>query len=259
MTDPVNPDEQTILTERVDRVALIRLNRGVTNALGPACVADLARALREAREDEDIRGLVITSAGEKFLSIGWDIPHLYALDREAFRAFFRAFNEMCRSLFTMPKPTAAAIAGHAVAGGCILAICCDYRFIAEGRKLMGLNEIKLGVPVPWLADRVLRSIVGEHRAERIIAEGEFYEAARCRKMGLVDEVLPPDVVLDRAIEKVRSLDAFPAAAWALIKRSRTMEIESAVDALGPEREQEFLDHWFSDEARDRLGAAMERF
>ena len=72
-------------------------------------------------------------------------------------------------------------------------------------------------------------------------------------------MLPEDDVLDRAIGKVCSLEAFPADAWALIKRSRTQEIESRVDTLGPEQEREFLDRWLSNDGRERLRAAMERF
>lgn len=76
------------------------------------------------------------------------------------------------ALYTLPKPVVAAITGHAIAGGCILALCCDYRFISEGRKLMGLNEVKLGVPVPYLADRVLHALVGTRYAREIIESGE---------------------------------------------------------------------------------------
>jgi enoyl-CoA hydratase/carnithine racemase len=76
-----------------------------------------------------------------------------------------ALDSMCLEMLTISKPLVAGIAGHAIAGGCILSLCCDYRFISEGRKLIGLNEIKLGVPVPYVADCILRKLIG-HRLAR---------------------------------------------------------------------------------------------
>ena len=105
-------------------------------------------------------------------------------------------------LFTFPKPTAAAISGHAIAGGCILTLCCDYRYIAEGRKLMGLNEIKLGVPVPYVADCILRSLVGFRHAREIMESGDFYQPETSFQKGLVDAVLPLENVLAPVASRV---------------------------------------------------------
>jgi enoyl-CoA hydratase/carnithine racemase len=238
---------------------LIRLNRGVTNALSHELVEELSETLRQARDDAEVRGIVLGTANDKFFSIGWDIPQLFDVHRDAFRTFFRAFNDLCIDLLTLPKPTAAAITGHAVAGGCILALCCDYRFIARGRNLMGLNEIKLGVPVPYLADRVLRSLVGLRKAREIMDGGEFYEAETCRRLGMVDEVLPSGEVVERALGKARSLGAFPPEAYAMIKRSRTEEIEAAISVRGTEKDRHFIECWYSESARERLREAMKRF
>ena len=166
---------------------------------------------------------------------------------------------MCLSLYTLPKPTVAAITGHAVAGGCILALCCDYRFIAEGKRLMGLNEIKLGVPVPYLADCVLQSIVGTRNARDMMDTGDFYAPADLARLGLVDEVLPAGDVMPKAIEKAQRLGAWPSPAFALIKRNRVEQIEQRVLARREEKERLFVDGWYSDEARRRLKEATEKF
>ena len=126
-----------------DQVAIVRLDRPATNAINLQLVDELAEALEGVKRDADVRSLVLTSSNDKFFSIGFDIPQLFDLTREDFRSFYQAFNRMCLDLYTLPKPTVAAITGHAIAGGCILTLCCDYRFIAQGRKLMGLNEIML--------------------------------------------------------------------------------------------------------------------
>jgi len=161
----------TIAVEYQDTVAIVKLSRGVTNALDMELVNELGKLFERVQHDSNVSALVLASSNDKFLSIGFDIPRLFELPREGFETFFSEFNRVCLSLYTLPKPTIAAITGHAVAGGCSLALCCDYRFIAEGKKLMGLNEIKLGVPVPYLIDCVLRSTVGTRYAREIMNTG----------------------------------------------------------------------------------------
>lgn len=247
-----------VCVEYSDKVAILKLNRSVTNALNLQLVEELGETLREVRHNPDVHSLVLAGS-KKFFSIGFDIPQLFGLAQEDFCSFYRAFNRMCLDLYTLPKPTIAAITGHAIAGGCILALCCDYRFIAGGRKLMGLNEIRLGVPVPYLADCVLRQIVGVRNAREITDEGEFYRPEESLQMGLVDRVLPLEQVRPEAIEKARSLGSLPQAAFALIKHNRVESVEAQVRTHWEEREQSFVERWYSDEARQRLREAMERF
>lgn len=249
----------TIVVEYRDAVAVAKLNRGVTNALDPELVNELGEVLRTIEQDSGVNGLVLASASDKFFSIGFDLPKLFEFPRPEFEKFFGLFNRVCLSLYTLSKPTVAAITGHATAGGCILALCCDYRFIAAGRKLMGLNEIKLGVPIPCLPDSILRYVVGVRNARDIIDSGEFYESAACLKMGLVDEVLPIEEVLTRAVEKARSVGSSPREAFALTKRSRVEEVERRVLTDSEEQDRVFLDCWYSAEARRRLRETIKKF
>ena len=242
-----------------DTVAIVKLNRGVTNVLDMELVNELGQLLEKIEHDSNVSALVLGSSNDKFLSIGFDIPRLFELPREGFQTFFSEFNRVCLSLYTLPKPTIAAITGHAVAGGCILALCCDYRFIAEGRKLMGLNEIKLGVPVPYLVDCVLRYTVGTRYAREIMDTREFYGPADSLRMGLVDAVLPGGEVMARAVERAGLLGAWPREAFALIKLNRVEDIEQRVLARREEKERLFVDCWYSDEARQRLREAIEKF
>ena len=242
-----------------DTVAIVKLNRGVTNALNLELVNELGALLEKMEHDPGTSALVLGSSNDKFLSIGFDIPHLFDLPRQDFETFYSAINRMYLRLYTLPMPTVAAITGHAVAGGCILALCCDYRLIAEGKKLMGLNEIKLGVPVPYLADCALQSIVGTRYARDMMDMGDLYAPPDALQMGLVDEVLPVGDVLPRAIEKARLLGAWPPSAFALIKRNRVEDIDQQVLARREEKERLFVDCWYSDEARRRQREAIARF
>ncbi len=245
--------------DRDGPVAVVRLSRGVTNAINGDLVAELTAAIRQVREQSDIRALVLASANDKFLSIGWDIPQLIGFTKSEFADFFSRYNRVCLDLYTLPKPTVAAITGHAIAGGCILALCCDYRYLADGKKLMGLNEIKLGAPLPYVVDCVLPPLVGGRYAREIVESGDFYSPDSALQMGLVDAVLPLDQVVPVSIEKARALGAMPEQAFAIIKGNRTEGIEKAVLTQLDEQERRFVECWYSPVARERLKEAAAKF
>ncbi len=166
---------------------------------------------------------------------------------------------MCLDLYALPKPTVAAITGHAIAGGCILALCCDYRFIAKSRKLIGLNEVKLGVPVPYPADRMLRELVGMRPAREIMEAGEFYGPEQALELGLVDRVLPLERVVEEAVEMADELGALPGTAYGMIKGNRVESILAEVNERGTEKEKAFIERWYSDQARQLLQDAIKKF
>lgn len=240
-------------------IAFLKLNRGVTNALNLEMVHELAEILEKVKATPEARALVLSSANEKFFSIGFDIPQLYDLPQDDFHEFFRVFNQTCMALYTMPMPTVAGITGHAIAGGCILALCCDYRVIGEGRKLMGLNEIKLGVPVPYLAECILQSLIGARDARDVVETGEFYPAEILLKKGLVDYAAPQEEVMKITKDKAGLLSQMSPDAYRRIKENRTELVESRIRAKWEEKQQEFVELWYSEEVRKRLQEAMEKF
>ena len=245
--------------EYLDGVAVLKLNNGITNPINLALVNELSETIVNIREDPDVHSLVLTSSNEKFFSMGFNIPELYLLDREDFKVFYQGFSQLCIDLYTLSKPTIAAIPGHAIAGGCILTICCDYRFISEGRKLMGLNEIKLGVPIPYPGDRILYQLIGERCAYEMVCSGEFYQPTNLYRMGLVDELVSPEKLLMRSIEKASSVGTMPENAFRIIKENRTEPIITQVQRYPHEQEERFLDCWFSPSTRERLKEAMKKF
>jgi len=252
-------DTKLVLLDVQDNVGVVKLNHGVTNAIHLDLVHALSEALQKASSEFRLRGLVFTSANEKFFSIGFNLPELIELPEKDLRTFYISFNRMCLELFTFPRPTLAAISGHAIAGGCILALCCDYRLIAEGRKLMGLNEIKLGLPVPYVADCILRNLVGLRHARAIMDSGDFYQPEVSLQMGLVDSILPPEELLPQSIEKVNLIGSYPENAFATIKANRVEAIEKEIRANLEEREQRFLNSWFSSVSQELLREATANF
>src|SRR5512137_1705530 len=128
----------TLTLEDHGKVAIVRMANNVINAIGAEVVEELSLALQEVRGR--FRGMVL-AGGNKFFSIGLNLPELIELDRDGMADFWTRFEDTVLKLYTLPLPTAAAIAGHANGGGAILALACDFRFIAAGRKLISLNEI----------------------------------------------------------------------------------------------------------------------
>jgi enoyl-CoA hydratase/carnithine racemase len=245
--------------EQQDGVALVQVNRGIINAINQHVLDELGGALRMAKNDPAIRGMVLTSNNDKFFSIGFDLPELYPLPQEEFGAFFRAFNLLCLDLYTFPKPTITAITGHATAGGCILALCTDYRFIAEGRRLIGVNESKLGVPITYLAHCLLRQWVGARHAREAIYSGTLYPPEEAAQIGMVDGVYPLATVASAAIQKARDLGEMPGDAFAANKRLWVRAVESQVRSYLEEEITLFLEQWYSPTARQRLGDALAKF
>lgn len=250
---------EMISVESHGKVVLAKLNHGVTNAINQKVVKELQTILNQVKNDNSINGLVLGSSNEKFFSIGYDIPELFEMNRDDFKEFYRSFNQFCLDLFTLPKPTVAAITGHAIAGGCIFTLCCDYRFIAKGHKLMGLNEVKLGLPVPYMPDRLLHALVGVCKAREMMESGEFYPSNKALEIGIVDKVLPIEDVVKEAIGHADTLGSLPKVGYEMIKQNRVEVIEEQVMARQDQKEAYFIESWYSDEARKCLKEAMKKF
>jgi enoyl-CoA hydratase/carnithine racemase len=253
-------DLDLVTVERVSNVAILRLNRGVTNPLSQEFLEHILRTVCDLRDDlEGIDALLITSNSDKFFSIGFDLPELHSSDIAAVKLFYETFNKLCLDLYSFPRPTIAGILGHAIAGGCILATCCDYRYIADGKKLMGLNEIKLGIPIPYISLVLLEQTLGERSAKMVVESGEFYGPEQLKLLGWVDEVLPSDQVVDRAVEFIRTISSYPKEALVLNQHKFKNDIREKIDANLDDDVQGFLACWETDEVQRLVAEAIKTF
>jgi 3,2-trans-enoyl-CoA isomerase len=233
----------------------LRLERPPANALSPELIAALGEAVSSA-PDEGARALVLSGAPGTFFSGGLDVPHLLTLEREAIRETWRSFYALMRSLAASPVPVVAAITGHSPAGGAVLAIYCDLRVMAEGDFKIGLNEVPVGIPLPPVILAVLRRVVGDRQAERLAVSGELVSAAEALRLGLVDELAPPDEVVPRAVEHCRRLLALPPRAMAETRRNARAGLVRLFDEAGEEEIELVLRDWFSDETQATLRALV---
>jgi enoyl-CoA hydratase/carnithine racemase len=245
--------------EHMENLAILRLKNGVTNPINLEFVNEISGSISELKRDSSVHSIVITGANDKFFSIGFDLPTLYKLNDKDVKKFYQAYNRLCLDLYAYPKPTVAALTGHAIAGGCILALCCDYRVIASGKKLMGLNEIKLGLPVPYPGDMILKQIIGTRYAQMIMEMGDFYGPDQLMQMGVVNQVVKQKGVLEKSIEQAKLLGDYHAPAFKMIKKNRVDPVVNGIKEDLEEKENYFLKYWFSDETRKLLKEAAKKF
>jgi enoyl-CoA hydratase len=181
-----------------DAVALITVDRqDAMNALDVATLTELRNRLRELADDESVRAVILTGAGEKAFVAGADIKYMSALDVDAAKAWGGLGHEAGRLLETMPKPTIAAINGFALGGGCELALACDIRYAATTAKL-GQPEVNLGIIPGWGGTQRLARVCGVGVAKELIFTGRLVAADEALRIGLVNGVHDP--VLEKARE-----------------------------------------------------------
>jgi len=232
-------------------VQVLTLDRPGANAFDEDLVADLRQAFREAVGSPAV---VLASGLPSIFSAGWDLKALRGFDRRTMEAFVEAYCDLVREIFVFGAPVVAALPGHAIAGGLIVAAAADERFAAEGRGQFGLSEVLLGVPVPRCLLEIFRHVMGARGMERLAATGENLSVERALAAGLVDRVVRPEDLLERAVERAAVLANLPASAHASIKRRARAATLARFDQA---RERDpFLDEWFKAEAQERIGALV---
>jgi enoyl-CoA hydratase len=240
--------------ERKGDVALLRLEAGKANAIGPAflsAISDLFEGLRDAR------AAVITGQGAAF-SAGLDLPALIDLDRGALRAFMDRFDEVMLRLFELPQPLVAAVNGHAIAGGCVLALQADLRIAADRELRIGLNETQLGIGLPAIVVETLRCQVPPQSLPVIALEGRLFSPREALQLGLVHEVVPEAELLDRALQRATALAALPEGGARLVKAALRQPAAELVRARRAAEAEQWLESWFSVGAQEKLRAAVDR-
>jgi enoyl-CoA hydratase/carnithine racemase len=246
----------TVKIEGYGKVAVVRLDNGVTNAVGNNLVEDLSKALKKVKEE--FNGLVL-AGGTKFFCLGLNLPELLELDRAGMSDFWHGFNQVNADLYTLPLPTACAVAGHAPAAGTVFMLDCDFRIATSERKMIGLNEVKLGLPVPYLTTLILGETVSNQAAIELLYRGEFVEPGKAAEIGLVDGVVDPDQVEEVALQRIQEIAALPHSALAAIKSNRVEAVASRFEQNRKEREATFIDCWFDETTQKLLRKAAEKF
>jgi enoyl-CoA hydratase len=244
-----------VLVEREEGVALVTIDRqDALNALDLATLTELRDRLRELADDDDVRVVVLTGAGEKAFVAGADIKYMSGLDVEQAKEWGALGHEAARLLETMPKPAIAAINGFALGGGCELALACDLRY-ASSRAKLGQPEVNLGIIPGWGGTQRLVRATSLGFAKDLIFTGRVVDAGEALAHGLVEAI--DDPVLDRALETARLLATKSPVALRAAKDlvTRALQGDHAANLSG---EADWFGELFStDDAREGLTAFVE--
>ncbi len=234
----------------------LRLNRPPVNALSPELIAALLKAVETGPHD-DKRALVLSGSSGMF-SAGLDVPLLLKLNRASMDALWRDFYRLLGALASSPIPIAAAITGHAPAGGTVLALFCDWRVAAEGDWKLGLSEVLVGLPLPPVILFALRRLVGARQAERLAVSGLLVSSREAAALGLVDEAVPAVQVITRALKWCEDLLALPRAAMELTRSQARADL---VGEFARDDDQELAQvgsWWWSKETQAGLHRMVEQ-
>jgi enoyl-CoA hydratase len=215
----------------------------------------LMAAIRDAVAD--LRGhgappLMLASSHPALFCPGWDLKQLAVADRGRVQATLEVFNSLILEVFTYPGPTAAAVTGHAVAGGWLLALACDLRVMATGRPRLGFAELNLGVPIPAGSLRMVRARCSSFAIDETLLRGEGCTAERAHELGLVHRVEPVEQVVVAVDRELIRLATRPARAYAATKELLLGEAWRAMRAGFAAEDRQFLECWFSAEAQQRI-------
>lgn len=245
----------TVQIEIKDGIGTIRLAGPRGNAMSEELVSDLSSALRTVGGEPSVKAVLLASAHPKLFCPGLDLLSLSGISRPEMGAYMVSFSTLLTDLFALKKPVVAAVNGAAVAGGCLLALTADWRITKRGAP-MGLNEVKVGVPLPWSAVMLLRAAARASALSGVALLGRNFEGEAAVLAGLAQEVAEPEAFDAVVAERLAEFAEKDAYAFGVTKGY----LRGAAVASMRDREtallDEFLDGWFSEGTQARIQKAV---
>ena len=241
----------TIKVNIKDKIAVLSLDRGRANAMNYEMVSELQQIIGNIEKDDAIAGLIITGK-EGFFSAGLDLIELYDYDESKIREFWIDFLKLVGSLVSFKKPMVAAISGHSPAGGCVIAVCCDYRVMSEGKYIIGLNEVPVGLIIPDSIFHLYSFWLGNANAYRFMLEGKLLNTSEALSYGLIDELVSAESLLFAAERQIRKYTQLDRNTWQNSKLNIRRELIEKVNSDPTEILELMLKQWWSPSTRSIL-------
>ena len=244
------------MIHREDRngIAVLRIEHGKANALDLELCGALVEAFDAAGE---ARAVVLTGTGKMF-SAGVDLFRVLEGGRSYIDAFVPAMCGAFERIFVHPAPVVAAANGHAIAGGCLLVAAADERLMAAGPARIGIPELQVGVPFPPVALEIMRFATPPRHFRTIVYRAQTHEPSAALGLGLLDEVVEPDDLLDRALARAERLASVHRETFAITKREIRRPVLVRIRALEPTVAREVHDRWLEPGTLERIRAYLER-
>lgn len=220
---------KTLIYEKKENIGLLTINRPEKlNAISNELVSELKKLLDEIENDEKLRVLILTGAGDKAFVAGADIKELVDRDARLGRRISQERQELFSRIENLPVPVIAAVNGYALGGGLELALACSIRICSE-KAQFGAPEVKLGIIPGDGGTQRLPRLVGLGRAMELILTGDFIDAQEAYRIGLVNKVLPQEELMDKAMELAKKIASRPPLAVRFAKEAvnRSQEGDAA--------------------------------
>jgi enoyl-CoA hydratase len=247
-----------VTVERRGRVAVLHFERPPVNAIDIDAARALAGAFGDAADDDDAGAIVITGAGDCFCA-GLDLKAVPTYDGVRLRSMIHELNGMIARLYGCPKPTVAAVNGHAIAGGLVLALACDRRIGRRRAFRIGLTEARVGIPFPFGPLTVVRSELDPSVARSLMLLGRnLDDPTEAVRAGILDELAPRRRLLDRAIEIADDLASMPREGYARIKAQLRGEAVARIEDAVARGTDPLLESWLTSETAAASRAVLTR-
>ena len=256
-TDSVLLKRSTMRIEYADRIAVLCFDKPPVNAIDLQTLEDSEACLLAVEAIKDACALVITGTGTCF-SAGLDLKTVPNYGWRDQCRMIQALNQAVARLYTFPIPTIAAINGHAIAGGFIVVLTCDYRIAVTQGCTLGLTEARAGIPFPYATMEVVKAELSSAVARRLTLVGRTIGSEEALALNVLDELQPPDMLLHRAREVAMDLGSMPRQAYARIKHQLRGEAIARIQHTIKTGGDPLLDSWIKEEARKASAGLLER-
>jgi enoyl-CoA hydratase len=228
-------------------VCVLTLDRPPANAIDETLLTDLHAALDAAGGDEAVRAIVLTGAGA-FFSGGMDLT-VAARDAAETTRLWTLYRDAHRALLACPKPTITMMNGHAIAGGLVMALACDYRLGLDGDYRIGLNEVAIGASFPKAAFEIVRLRLSHVRASELLLGAALYPASQALRLGVVEELVPAATFAATVLRRAARIGAFPREAYAHTKAALVAEAVARIEAETAPEAERMSAVWLTEESR----------
>jgi enoyl-CoA hydratase/carnithine racemase len=232
-------------------IAKVILNRGKVNSINEPFTEELQQCFEDLARDASVKAIVLTGR-EKFFSFGLDIPEFLGYSKESFIRFVTKFAQLYTQVFLCPKPVIAALNGHTVAGGCMLATACDYRVMVSGKSKISLNEINFGSSLFPGSAEMLKYCVGHRNAELVAYTGAMFSAEEAKQLGLVDEVTTEQSLNESVMKIAKEFARRYSPAFESIKTLLRNETAEQMRRMDARYRDEMVDIWYSEQTWKQL-------
>ncbi|KAL5279292.1 ECI1.2 family protein [Megaselia abdita] len=235
-------------------VAVVTLNRPPVNGLNVAALRSLEKVIGDL-ETNKCKGLILSSSSKNIFCAGLDLTEIYKPDQEKLKSLWTAFQDLWIKLYGASFPTTAALNGHAIAGGCVLALSCDYRVMVPNSSI-GLNETELGIsPTAWIIAS-MQNVLSKRSVELALLQGRIYKTNQALEIGLIDEIAnDKDETIKKCEEFIAKYSRVQSLAFSLTKRelrgkaiseltsNRQGDLQFFVDSINNPSVQKFLEKY----------------